>query len=244
MSRVAIVTGASGGIGGAVARALAADGTAVACWYRTGRDAAERVVADVERTGGSARAFEGDVADEASVGRAIDAVETWAGPADIVVNAAGVVRDGLALRYPVEDLRTLLDVHVTGSFLVSRAALRHMLRQRWGRVVNVASVVGLKGNAGQSAYSASKAGVIGMTRSLATEVGGRGITVNAVCPGLIETEMTAALPARAVDRMIAATPAGRCGRPEEVASVVRFLATEEASFVNGAVVPVDGGMSA
>jgi 3-oxoacyl-[acyl-carrier protein] reductase len=160
------------------------------------------------------------------------------------VNAAGIVRDGLAVRYPVADLHALLNVNLAGAFLTARAALRPMLRARWGRIVNVASVVGLIGNPGQAAYAASKAGLLGMTRSLAKEVGSRGITVNAVCPGVVETEMTAAMPDRALDRMVEATPAGRGARPEEIASVVRFLAGDEASFVNGAVVTVDGGLTA
>jgi 3-oxoacyl-[acyl-carrier protein] reductase len=244
VSRVALVVGASGGIGGAVARALGNDGLAVACAYHADRDAAEQVAKSIDAEGGRAAAFEADLRDEGSVERAFEAVAAWEAPPLVLVNAAGIVRDGLAVRYPAEDLQALLSVNLAGAFLTAKAALRPMLRARWGRIVNVSSVVGMIGNPGQAAYSASKAGLLGMTRSLAKEVGSRGITVNAVCPGVVETEMTAALPDGAMDRLVQATPAGRAARPEEVASVVRFLAGDEATFVNGAVVTVDGGLSA
>ena len=244
MSRVALVTGASGAIGGAVARALAADGTTVACAYRSDREAAETVVKEIGVAGGIARSFEADVADEEQVAALFEEVGAWKGAPTILVNAAGVVHDGLALRYPAERFREVLEVNLTGAFLVARAALRTMLRERWGRIVNVGSVAGLIGNPGQTAYSASKAGLVGFTRSLAKEVGSRGITVNAVCPGVVDAGMAAGLSDQARDRLVAATPAGRGGRPEEVAAVARFLAGEDASYVNGAVVPVDGGMSA
>jgi 3-oxoacyl-[acyl-carrier protein] reductase len=244
MTRVALVTGASGGIGGAVARSLGSDGVSVACLGHRNISSAELVAKEIEQQGGTAAAFAVDVADEASIERAADEVAAWAGPPGIVVNAAGVVRDGLAVRYPTEDLRAVLDVNLTGAFLMTRAALRGMLRARWGRIINVASVAGLMGNPGQTAYSASKAGVIGMTRSLARELGSRGITVNAVCPGLIDTEIAAGMTQKGMDGLLTATPAGRAGRPEEVAAVVRFLASEEAAYVNGAVVTIDGGLSA
>lgn len=244
MTRVAVVTGASGGLGAAIARALAADGSAVACAYRSDREAAETVVKEIHAAGGEARSFAADVTDEDRVAALLGEITEWRAPPAILVNAAGVVHDGLALRYPVDRFRQVLDVNVTGAFLMARAALRGMLRERWGRIVSIGSVAGLMGNPGQTAYSASKAGLTGFTRSLAKEVGGRGITVNAVCPGVIDAGMTTEMSDEARDRLVAATPAGRGGSPEEVAAVVRFLAGEAASYVNGAVVPVDGGLSA
>ena len=244
MSKVAMVVGASGSIGGAVARALARDGRAVACTYHGDGEAAQQVAKSIEADGGSAATFAIDLADEATVERAFDQVAEWSAPPVVLVNAAGIVRDGLAVRYAVTDLQALLSVNLAGAFLTAKAALRPMLRARWGRIVNIASVVGLIGNPGQAAYAASKAGLVGMTRSLAKEVGSRGITVNAVCPGVVETEMTAGLPEGSLDRLVQAPPAGRAARPEEIASVVRFLAGEEATFVNGAVVTVDGGLTA
>jgi 3-oxoacyl-[acyl-carrier protein] reductase len=148
------------------------------------------------------------------------------------------------VRYPTEDWKRTLDANLSGAFHCARRALRPMLRARWGRIVNVSSAVALRGNPGQTAYAASKAGLVGMTRSLAREVGGRGITINSVCPGVIETEMTSQLPEAARERLIAETPAARAGDPSEVAAVIRFLASEEAAYVNGAVIPVDGGLTA
>lgn len=242
--RVALVTGGSGGIGRACAQALAEAGLPVAVGYRSNELGAKEAVAAIEAAGGTAEAVRIDVADESEVGEAFDRTEKSLGDVAVLVNAAGLSIDGLAVRYSTEDWKRTLDANLSGAFHCTRRALRPMLRSRWGRIVNVSSAVALRGNPGQTAYAASKAGLVGMTRSLAREVGGRGITVNAVCPGVIETEMTGEMPEAVRERLIAETPAGRGGDPAEVAAIIRFLASDEASYVNGAVIPVDGGLTA
>ena len=242
--RVALVTGASRGIGRACAIALAEGGWAVAVGYRSGEAEAAETLAGVEGAGGKGGTVHIDVADEASVAEAFGEVTSSLGPVAGLVNNAGVSRDGLALRYPTEDWDRTLQTNLRGAFLCSRMALREMLKTRWGRIVNVSSAVALRGNPGQAAYAASKAGVIGLTRSLAREVGSRGITVNAICPGFVETDMTGASTDRALQALIDATPLGRPGTAAEVAAAVRFLLSEEASYVNGAVLAVDGGLTA
>jgi 3-oxoacyl-[acyl-carrier protein] reductase len=224
--------------------ALAGDGLAVACAYGTDDAAAKDTARAVEEAGGTAETFAADVADEAAVEELFRAVASWREAPLVVVAAAGISRDGLAIRYPTSDWERTIGVNLTGTFLCIRAALPAMLRARWGRMVTVSSIAGLRGNAGQVAYSASKSGLVGLTRTLAREYGGRGITANAVCPGLIETEMIAALPDEARERLRSEVPAGRTGTPEEVAAVIRFLASDAASYVNGAVLAVDGGLTA
>jgi 3-oxoacyl-[acyl-carrier protein] reductase len=223
---------------------LAEGGWTVAVGYRSGEAEAAETLASVESAGGKGGTVRIDVADEASVAEAFGEVTTSFGPVVGLVNNAGVSRDGLALRYPTEEWDRTLQTNLRGAFLCSRMALREMLKVRWGRIVNVSSAVALRGNPGQAAYAASKAGVIGLTRSLAREVGSRGITVNAICPGFVETDMTGASTDLALRALIDGTPLGRPGTAVEVAAAVRFLASEEASYVNGAVLAVDGGLTA
>jgi 3-oxoacyl-[acyl-carrier protein] reductase len=242
--RVALVTGASGGIGRASAVALALDGRSVACAYRQDDAGAKETVRIIEDAGGTAAAFQADVTREDDVARLFDEVKGWEARPVIVVTSAGVLRDGLTVKYPLEEYERVMAVNATGSFLCSRAALPAMLRARWGRIVLVSSAAALRGNPGQAAYSASKAAVVGMARSLAREYGGRGITVNVVCPGFIETDMTAAVLDRSRERLVENIPARRIGSPEEAAAAIRFLASDDATYVNGAVLAVDGGLTA
>lgn len=241
---VALVTGASKGIGLETALTLARTGLAVAVGYRSDPSGAEEAVAKAGAEGGEARAVQLDVRDEKSVNQAFAEIEAELGPVKVLVNNAGFTRDGLAVRYSMETWDATLDTNLRGAFLCSKRALSGMLRARWGRIVNVASAAALRGNAGQAAYSASKAGVVGMTKSLAREVGSRAITVNAVCPGFVETAMTAPQGDEIRQRYIEMTPAGRFGTAEEVAAVIAFLVGPDASYVNGAVIAVDGGLTA
>lgn len=242
--KVALVTGASRGLGRACAIALGADGWAVAVGYRSGEAEADETLSAVEAEGGKGITVHLDVTDEDSVATAFQRASAELGPVTGLVNNAGWMRDGLVLRYPTEAFDRTLDTNIRGAFLCSRAALRHMLRAQWGRIVNMSSAAGLRGNPGQAAYTASKHALIGLTRSLAREVGSKGITVNAVCPGYVDTLMTEKTPVEARRKMIEATPAGRPGTPAEVAAVVRFLLSDDASYVNGAVVAIDGGLTA
>ena len=237
----ALVTGASKGIGAAVALALAEDGWAVGVNYRSDREGAERTVAAIEQAGGRALAVGGDVADangvpDALVGR----VEEELGPVLALVNNAGITADGLAIQLEDDDWSRVIDTNLTAAFRLTRRAMRPMIKARYGRVINIASVVGPRANAGQANYAAAKAGLIGMTKTVAAEVARRGVTVNAVAPGFIATEMTEDLP----DSVLDAVPAKRAGTPEEVAAAVRFLASEDAGYVTGTTLFVDGGMSA
>lgn len=244
VSKVAVVTGGSRGIGRACAEALAAAGWSVAIGYRSSDTDAKETVATVERAGGVGTIVRLDTLDESSVTEGFKEVVEELGPVSGLVNNAGFSKDGLMLRYSMETYDLTMDTNVRGAFLCSRAALRTMLRSRWGRIVNMSSAVALRGNAGQTAYAASKSALVGITKSLAREVGGRGITVNALCPGLVDTEMTSHLDDIARAYYVDQTPLGRTATLEEVASVVRFLMSDEASYVNGAVIPVDGGLTA
>lgn len=237
----ALVTGASRGIGAACARALAADGWAVGVGYRSGRADAERVVGEIEAAGGRALALGGDVAAPSAAEELIGALEeSFQRPLLALVNNAGVTRDDLAPSLDDARWSEVIDTDLSAAFRFTRRALKGMLRARAGRIVNISSVVALRANPGQSNYAAAKAGLIAMTRTVAVEVARRGITVNAVAPGWIETDMTAGVSSE----LLGAVPARRAGLPHEVAAAVRFLASDEASYITGAVLSVDGGLAA
>jgi 3-oxoacyl-[acyl-carrier protein] reductase len=239
--RIALVTGASQGIGRACALALAKEGATVALAARNEAKLAE-VQAEIEAAGGKAAAFALDVSSEESIAAGAKAVEDRFGKVEILVNNAGITRDGLAMRMKRADWDDVIQTNLTGAFLLMQAVLRGMMKNRWGRIINISSVVGRTGQAGQANYAASKAGLIGMTRSLARELASRGITVNAVAPGYIETAMTSVLNEEQTKVMLATIPAGRAGTDAEIAHAVLYLASEGAAYVTGHVLDVNGGM--
>ena len=241
--RVALVTGASRGIGRAIALALAREGAIVAVNYVRSEAAAGEVVATIRERGGQAAAFQADIARADHAQRLLEQVEAELGTIDILVNNAGITRDQLLLRMGEDSWREVLETTLTAVYRLTRGVLRGMLRKKYGRVINITSVVGLTGNAGQANYAAAKAGLIGFTKSLAREVGSRGITVNAVAPGYIETEMTAGLDPRIKERMLEQTALGRFGSAEDVAEAVVFLASDAAAYITGHTLVVDGGLS-
>ncbi|HET8605909.1 MAG TPA: 3-oxoacyl-[acyl-carrier-protein] reductase [Gaiellaceae bacterium] len=231
--KTALVTGASRGIGAAIAEELARAGAAVVLGYRSGADEAEEVAA---RIGG--RAVRADVADAEDAARLV----AEAGDVDVLVNNAGLTRDGLLARMSDDDWRTVIDTNLASCFYTCRAVTRPMMKKRAGAIVNVSSIVGVHGNWGQTNYAASKAGIIGFTKSLAKELGSRNVRANVVAPGYVTTRLTEALPAEATEAMLANTALGRLGEPADVAGAVRFLCSDDAAFVTGAVLLVDGGL--
>jgi 3-oxoacyl-[acyl-carrier protein] reductase len=238
--RTAFVTGASGGIGGAIARALAGQGAQVAL----GGTRAEPLEALAEALAGKGHVVLADLGDRASADRAFAAAETaLGGKIDILVNNAGITKDQLALRMKDDDWDRVIEINLTAGFRLARAALRGMMKRRWGRIIGITSVVGVTGNPGQANYAASKAGMIGMTKALAAEVASRGITVNCVAPGFIDTAMTAVLTEEQNQRIASSVPAGRLGSPAEIAGAVVFLASDEAAYITGATLHVNGGLS-
>jgi len=231
--KLALVTGASRGIGRAVARELARAGASVVVGYRTGRDEAEALAAEI---GG--RAIQADVSSPDEARRLVEE----AGDVDVLVNNAGLTRDGLLARMSDDDWRTVLDTNLSSVFYTCRAVTRPMMKKRSGSIVNISSIVGVHGNWGQTNYAASKAGIIGFTKSLARELGSRAIRANVVAPGYVKTQLTDVLPEEATQAMVSQTPLGRVADPEEVAGAVRFLASDDASFITGEVLLVDGGL--
>ena len=239
---VALVTGASGGIGQAVASVLARSGAKVGLHYLSNSDAATELEAGIRAAGGEAALFSGDVSDPEEAAALVRGVAEHWGRLDILVNNAGITRDSLMLRMSPEAWDEVLSVNLRGAFLCTKAALAHMVRQRYGRIVNMSSVVGVSGNPGQANYAASKAGLIGFTKAVAREVASRNVTVNAVAPGYIITNMVEQLSEEVRGQVLGRIPMGRFGTPEDVAEVVAFLCSREAGYVTGQVVGIDGGL--
>ena len=237
--KTALVTGASGGIGGAIARALQAQGARVAL-SGTRVEALEALRGEL---GGETVVVPGDLGDAAATDRLFADADKALGQVDILVNNAGLTRDGLAMRMKDEDWQKVLDVNLSAGFRLARAAMRGMMRRRWGRIIGITSIVGVTGNAGQANYAAAKAGMIGMSKALAQELAARGVTVNCVAPGFIATAMTDALNAQQRERLLQSIPAGRLGQAGDVAAAVVYLASEEAAYVTGQTLHVNGGMA-
>jgi len=240
--RISLVTGGSRGIGAAICDELAAAGAVVAVNYARNADAAAAVCERIAAAGGTGHAVQGDIGSAAGAAALVEHVESEIGPIAALVNNAGITRDDLIMRLSEESWREVIDTNLGGAFFTCRAVARPMMKRRAGAIVNMSSIVGVRGNAGQTNYAASKAGLLGLTKSLAKELGSRGIRVNAIAPGYIATELTDALPEAARDAILGATPLGRLGEPEDVARAVRFLVSDAAAFVTGDVLAVDGGL--
>lgn len=240
--RVAVVTGGSRGIGRAIALRLAESGADVALIYAGNQAAADETAQQVRELGVRAMAVQCDVSDAQQAAAAIKQIRAELGPIDILVNNAGITRDGISLRMKPDDFRRVIDVNLTGAFLMAQAAMSDFVRRRSGRIINISSASGLMGNAGQANYSAAKAGMIGLTKTLARELAGRGVTVNAVAPGFVRTEMTAAMNEAALSEGLKSVPMGRMAEPEEIAEAVAFLASDRAAYITGTVLSVNGGL--
>ena len=240
--RVSLITGGSRGIGKAIALQLASQGVQVAVNYISNRKAADEVVKLIENQGASAVAVQGDVTKRADVERIFTTTAETLGPVEILVNNAGIISDSLLMRMSDEDWDSVIDLDLRSIFLCTREAIRTMLRNKWGRIINIGSVVGLRGNSGQANYAAAKAGMVGFTQSIAKEVASRNITVNCVAPGYVETDIVEDLPMDLKQSIMDRVPVGRFGYPEEIAGMVGFLASEAASYVTGQAIAVDGGL--
>jgi 3-oxoacyl-[acyl-carrier protein] reductase len=240
--RIALVTGSSSGIGAAIAQELAAHGAKVAIHYRGNSTGATAIADAIRQTGGECALFQADVSDAGQAAELVKQVQGELGGLDILVNNAGTTRDTLLMTMSEDDWDTVIATNLRSVYAVTRAAVRGMIRKRWGRIINITSVVGLTGQAGQANYAASKAGIIGFTKSLAREVASRNITVNAVAPGFIPTALTGVLSDEQRAEIVHNTPLGRMGTPEEVAWAVAFLAAERSGFITGQVLTVDGGL--
>jgi 3-oxoacyl-[acyl-carrier protein] reductase len=240
--RAALITGSSRGIGRAIALQLARQGASITVNYLRNEEAAKQVQQTILSNGGQASIVQGDISVPKQAERVVDMARQAFGRLDVLVNNAGFNRDTLLLRMSVEDWDEVMAINLRGAFLCTKAALRHMLRQRWGRVINIGSVAGIAGNAGQANYAAAKAGLTGFTKAVAREMGSRGITANVVAPGLVRTELTKDIPPEMIDLAMQRIFVGRVGTPEDIAACVAFLASEEASYMSGQVLVVDGGL--
>ena len=241
-NKTAIVTGGSRGIGRAIALALAAQNAKVAILYAGNEAAAQAAVEEAQKNGHIMTAVRCDVSDSAATKAAVDTLLKEWGQVDILVNCAGITRDGLIMRMKDEDFDAVLNTNLKGAFLMTRQCATPMMKRRFGRIINIASVAGLSGNAGQANYAAAKAGMIGLTKSVARELAGRGVTCNAIAPGFIETDMTAALSEKVLATSLENVPMNRMGTPEEVASLAVYLCSECAAYITGEVIRIDGGM--
>lgn len=241
--KTAVVTGAGRGIGRAAAIKLAENGAYVYVNYHGSREAAEETVEEIIKNGGKAEALQCNVADFKACGEMVAAVIKKSGRLDILVNNAGITKDGLLMKMSEEDYDQVLDINLKGTFNMIRHASRYLLKQRSGRIINITSVSGVLGNAGQANYSASKAGVIGLTKAVARELASRGICVNAIAPGYVQTDMTSVLPEQVRNQMLAQIPLGRAASPEDIANAVLFLASGQSAYITGQVLCVDGGMA-